>query len=137
MEEIDKPFRPTKSFMVVWALLIAVVLIYHKALIDTTLPWYSTVSFIVLVPFIATFLVWGPVMLLCQVRSSGPRGRFVFRMWLLTVAILAGVAVFLYSTKNYTLFASFSGFYGVLLLYSLIGRPQPDPPKEPGFLRRD
>jgi hypothetical protein len=139
MEEIDKPFRPTKGFMAVWAILTVVVLIFHKALVNSDLPWYSIVSFIVVVPFLATFFVWGPIMFLWQVRSSGSRGRFVFRMWLLTIAITAGITAILYFTVNEQVAEFFlTGAYGYVFFRLFTGcSSQPDPPKEPGFLRRE
>jgi hypothetical protein len=99
MEPIDKPFRFTWDFCVVWALLIvpAFLLAYRLGLG----PWYSLCAFTIVVPFIATFFIYGPVLLVRQVIRSGSHGWFVFRVLLSIVLVAALLLVGLY----------FSGFY--------------------------
>ena len=88
MEEIDMPFRPCKDFVVVWAL-IAAVLVAITQPWNFGLPWYSEVAFAALIPFLATFVLYGPVLLLRQVRRSETRGRLVLTAFIETVSILA------------------------------------------------
>jgi hypothetical protein len=76
MEEIDKPFRPRWDFILVWAILAISIFIYRDKFNDG-LPWYSVMAFVIVVPFILTFFVYGPMLLVRQVIKSGSRGRFV------------------------------------------------------------
>ena len=78
MDEIDKPFRPKWDFFLVWVTLATPVFIFRDKF-NQGLPWYSVVSFVVVVPFILTFFIYGPVLFLRQVIKSGERGWFWLR----------------------------------------------------------
>ena len=95
MEEIDKPFRPHLDFVIVWVLLTIPGVRYAFRWIQD--PWYSVVAFALVVPFIATFFLYGPVLLVRQILRSGARGRFVARVFLsIVVALAALIAILLY-----------------------------------------
>ena len=87
MQPIDRPFRFTRDFCVVWALL--AVVIYFVARRWDLGSWYSQAAFFVVVPFIATFFVYGPVLLVRQVMQSGARGWLVARVFITTVLVVA------------------------------------------------
>ena len=87
MEPIDRPFRFTWDFCVVWALLLVPILIFARRW-DMG-PWYSYCAFIIVVPFIATFFVYGPVLLVRQMFRSGSRGWFVARVFVTIVLVVA------------------------------------------------
>jgi hypothetical protein len=52
-------------------------------------PWFSEDAFLILVPLIATFVLYGPVLLVRQVIRSGSRGWFVARLFLSIVLVAA------------------------------------------------
>jgi hypothetical protein len=94
MQPIDKPFRPTWDFFVVWALLtVTILFLSWRWGIG---PWYSYVAFMIVAPFIATFFVYGPVLLARQVIRSGSRGWFVARVFLSTLFVLTLFFISLY-----------------------------------------
>jgi hypothetical protein len=80
MQVIDRPFRFSRDFCVVWVLL--VVPTYFVTRQHDVGPWYSEGASLVLVPLFATFVLYGPVLLVRQVIHSGSRGRFVARVFL-------------------------------------------------------
>jgi hypothetical protein len=86
MQPIDKPFRFTWDFCLVWMLL-AVAILFLSWRWDIG-PWYSHVAFIIAVPFIATFFIYGPVLLMRQIIRSGSRGWFVARAFLSVLLML-------------------------------------------------
>jgi len=53
-------------------------------------PWYSHAALLVVAPFLATFVLYGPVLFFRQVIRSGSRGWFVARVFfsIVFVAIL-------------------------------------------------
>lgn len=81
MAEIDERFIPKRDFFVAWAL-IAVALACYARPWTFALPWYSIAAFILVVPFILTFFIYGPILFLKQVVRSGARGWFVFRIFI-------------------------------------------------------
>lgn len=87
MQPIDKPFRFTWDFCLVWAAL-AVTIFFVARRWDLG-PWYSQVAFFIVVPFIATFFIYGPVLLVRQIIRSGSRGWFVARVFLTIVLVAA------------------------------------------------
>lgn len=92
MEEIDRQFRPGKDFMVAWVLVAAAtVAIFQPWRFD--LPWFSQVAFAVVIPFLATFAVYGPVLLIRQAKRSGARGKLVLSAYVETVFITAVMLV--------------------------------------------
>ena len=91
MQAIDRPFRFTWDFCIVWALLVVPAFLLTRR--HDVGPWYSEGAFLILVPLIATFVLYGPVLLVRQVVRSGSRGWFVARAFLsivLTAALLLG-----------------------------------------------
>ena len=80
MQAIDRPFRFTWDFCVVWACL-AVPAFFLMRQHDVG-PWYSEGAFLILVPLFASFVLYGPVLLVHQVIRSGARGWFVARIFL-------------------------------------------------------
>jgi hypothetical protein len=88
MQPIDRPFRFTLDFVVVWALL-AVPSFFLLRQADLG-PWYSQVAAFVLLPLFATFVLYGPVLLARLIIRSGTRGWFVARV-LVSILLAAGV----------------------------------------------
>ena len=88
MQPIDRPFRLSMDFCLVWVVL-AVVTWFLLRRTDIG-PWYSHLSAIILLPFFATFVLYGPVLLARQIVRSGSRGRLVLRVFLsiLVVAMI-------------------------------------------------
>lgn len=84
--------------MIVWLLLTIPGVRYAIRWIQD--PWYSVVAFAIVVPFIATFFLYGPVLLVRQILSSGDRGRFVARVFLSIVVVLAALFAILYITGH-------------------------------------
>ena len=87
MQPIDKPFRFTWDFCLVWAAL-AVAIFFIARRWDLG-PWYSRVAFFIVGPFIATFFVYGPVLFVRQIIRSGSRGLFIARVFLTIVLVTA------------------------------------------------
>ena len=100
MQPIDRPFRFTLDFCVVWALL-AIPTFFLVRGADVG-PWYSRIAALVLLPLFASFVLYGPVLLARQIIRSGSHGRFVARV-LLSILIFA-VLVFggLWLSGTYT-----------------------------------
>jgi hypothetical protein len=89
MQPIDRPFRFTLDFGVVWVLLaIPAFFLIRRAEIG---PWYSQTAEIILLPLFAAFVLYGPVLLARQVVRSGSRGWFVLRVF---VSVLLGTVLF-------------------------------------------
>ena len=89
MQPIDRPFRITLDFAVVWALLaVPAFLVVRRGDIG---PWYSQVAALVLLPLFATFVLYGPVLLARQIIRSGTRGWFALRVLL---SVLLGAVLF-------------------------------------------
>jgi hypothetical protein len=99
MQPIDRSFRFTVDFCVVWALLAVPVFILTRR--SDWGPWYSFAGILILLPLFATFALYGPILLMRQVISSGSRGRFVLQTFLSIVLVAALLLVGLY----------FSGYY--------------------------
>jgi hypothetical protein len=88
MEPIDQPFRFTWDFCVVWALLAVPALVFVLSGRWSFGPWYSDTAFLIVVPFIATFFVYGPVLFVRQIIRSGSRGWLVARVFLSVLLVL-------------------------------------------------
>jgi len=88
MQAIDRPFRFTWDFCVVWALLVVPFFFLTRS--RDIGPWYSEAALLILAPLFATFVLYGPVLLVRKVVHSGSRGWFVLRVFLsvLLVALL-------------------------------------------------
>ena len=122
MDEIDKPFRPKWDFFLVWAVLTIPVFIYRDDL-NKGLPWYSVASFVLVVPFFLTFMVYGPVLLWRQTIRSGPAGRFwILPMIIFFAPVIVGCGVLLLMGKYKTAETASSP---LLLLGSLLMRLLP------------
>ena len=92
MQAIDRPFRFTRDFCVVWALLVVPAFFLTRS--RDVGPWYSEAALLILAPLFAAFALYGPVLLVRQVIQSGSRGWFVARLLLsigLAAALLLGV----------------------------------------------
>jgi hypothetical protein len=96
MQPVDKPFRFTGDFCVVWALLVVPTFLLTRHS-DFVSPWYSYASVLILLPLFAAFALYGPVLLVRQIFRSGSRGWFVARMFfaILLVAVLLFGGLFL------------------------------------------
>jgi hypothetical protein len=95
MQTIDRPFRFTWDFVVVWALLVApAFLLTYRSDLG---PWYSYCGILILLPLFATFVLYGPVLLARQMIRSSSRGWFVARVFLsiVLVAVLLFGGLFL------------------------------------------
>jgi hypothetical protein len=90
LQAIDQPFRITKGFLVTWALLLVVGLLFSIR-VDVG-PWYSELGFLLFVPFLLTFAVFGPVSFWKAVLISGSRGRQVL-LALVVVLALVGISI--------------------------------------------
>ena len=88
MQAVDRPFRFTWDFCLVWALLVVPTFFLTRR--HDFGPWYSQAALLVVAPLLATFVLYGPVLLVRQVIRSGSRGWFVARVFLsiLCVAVL-------------------------------------------------
>ena len=87
MQAVDRPFRFTRDFCVVWVLL--VVPTFFLTRLRDFEPWYSEAAFLILAPLFATFVLYGPVLFARQVVPSGSRGWFVARVFLSIVLAAA------------------------------------------------
>src|SRR5438876_8166746 len=91
MQAVDRPFRFTRDFCVVWVLF--VVPTFFLTRMRDLGPWYSEAAFLILAPLFATLVLYGPVLFARQVVRSGSRGWFVARVFLsivLAAALLLG-----------------------------------------------
>lgn len=100
MQPIDRPFRFTLDFCVVWGLLaIPTYLLLRRGDIG---PWFSEIAALILLSLFATFVLYGPVLLARQIVRSGSRGWFVARV-LLSIVMAATLAFgVLWLSGNYT-----------------------------------
>lgn len=90
MKPIDRPFRFSWDFCIVWAFLAVVTLLLtsRSELAETRL---SYIAILILLPFFGTFILYGPVLLARQIVRSGERGWFVARV---LVSILLAAFLF-------------------------------------------
>ena len=94
--EVDKPFRFTWDFCVVWALCLVGALYVLPHFKGAHL--YERYLLALLVSLFATFLLYGPVLLARQIIASGSRGGFVARVFvsvLLVICVSAGAFYFI------------------------------------------
>jgi hypothetical protein len=92
MEPIDRPFRSTRDFCIVWIML-AVPVFFLARKWDSLNAVWSTCILTVLLSLFATFFIYGPVLLRRQIIRSGSRGWFVVRV---AITIVLVVALFLF-----------------------------------------
>ena len=88
MEPIDKPFRFTFDFCVVW-LMLAVPAFFLARKWDTLHAVWSCCILTLLLSLLATFCIYGPVLLVRQIIRSGSRGWFVIRVAITIVLAIA------------------------------------------------
>jgi len=69
-ERWQKPFLPSRSFVIIW-ILSAVPVLWLTRPWGMDLPWYSKGAAILLYPFLATVLIYCPAALLRQFILSG------------------------------------------------------------------
>ena len=101
MQPIDRPFRFTWDFCVVWALLALATFFLMRQ--QTFLgPWYSYAALLILASLFETFVLYGPVLLARQVIRSEAHGRFVLRVLAFMVATAGLLLGGLLLTGNYT-----------------------------------
>jgi drug/metabolite transporter (DMT)-like permease len=96
MQPIDRPFRFTLDFGIVWALLaVPTFFLIRRADIG---PWFSQLAVLILLPLFAAFVLYGPVLLTRQIVHSGSRGWFVLRLLVsILLAAILFAAVLLYT----------------------------------------
>ena len=80
MQSIDRPFRFTWDFVVVWALLVVPAFLLTRR--SDFGPWYSYCGILILLPLFAAFVLYGPVLLARQIICSDSRGWFVARLFI-------------------------------------------------------
>ncbi|MGH7950830.1 MAG: hypothetical protein ACREFE_02770 [Limisphaerales bacterium] len=93
MKPIDQPFRFTCDFCVVW-LILSVPIYFLAQRLDTLHTTWSHWILTVLLSLLATFVFYGPVLLVRQIVRSGSRGWFVVRV---ALTIVLAVAIFFFS----------------------------------------
>lgn len=120
MEPIDRPFRFTWDFCLVWALLVLpTFLITHGLDLG---PWYSYGAILILLPLFATFALYGPILIARQVVRSGAHGSGVLRILIsiILAAVLLFVGLFVsgfYSQGNARILAFFFVAAAVIYLH--------------------
>ena len=126
MEPIERPFRFTWDFCVVWALLVVPALIQVLSGHWNLGSWYSNAAFLVVVPFIAVFFIYGPVLFARQIVRSGSYGWFVARVFLTTVLVIAlffgGLYVSGQGKDISGLWGGVAAFVAVIYLHRRLGR---------------
>jgi hypothetical protein len=88
MQPIDRPFRFTMDFCIVW-LALAVPTFFLALRWDTLHTAWSCSILTVLFSLLATFFIYGPVFLARQIIRSGSRGWFVARVFVTIVLVIA------------------------------------------------
>jgi hypothetical protein len=102
MQPIDRPFRFTLDFGVVWALLaVPTFFLIRRADIG---PWFSQVAVLILLPLFAAFILYGPVLLTRQIFRSHSRGWLVARVllsiFMFAVLLFGGLWISGYYTET-------------------------------------
>lgn len=94
MEPIDRPFRFSWDFCLVWAFLVVPTFVLTHGL-DLG-PWYSYGGILILLSLFATLALYGPVLVARQVVRSGAHGALVLRalISIILTAILLFVALY-------------------------------------------
>ena len=93
MQPIDRPFRFSLDFYIVW-LVLAVPTFFLARRWDTLHAVWSSCILTVLLSLFATFFIYGPVLLVRQIIHSGSRGWFVVRV---AITIVLSVALFFFA----------------------------------------
>lgn len=124
--EIDKPFRFTWDFCVVW--LVFFVVAFYELPASKGAHGYEHPLASALVSLFATFLIYGPVLLVRQIIRSGSRGWFVARVFLSVLVVLfvaAGVFYFTgYTPERGHVFGLVAGFGSIAFLHWRLERPR-------------
>jgi hypothetical protein len=100
MQSIDRPFRFTWDFVVVWVLLVVPVFLATRR--SDFGPWYSYCGVLLLLPLFTAFALYGPVLLARQIVRSGSRGWFVARLFFSIIFVAALLFGGLYCSGFYT-----------------------------------
>ncbi|SRR6266568_789123 len=100
MQPIDRPFRFTWDFVVVWALLVVPAFLLTRR--SDLGSWYAYCGILILLSLFATFALYGPVLLARQVIRSGSRGWFVARVFFSVIVVAALLFGGLYLSGFYT-----------------------------------
>ena len=100
MREVDQPFRFTWDFCVVWALLLVTTLFLLPQWKGQTAFQHYALTF--LVALFATFLLYGPVLLVRQIFASGSHGWLVARVFVSVVLVAAILLGGMYCLGLYT-----------------------------------
>ena len=100
MQSIDRPFRFTWDFVVVWVLLVVPFFLVTRR--SDFGPWYSYCGIFILLPLFAAFVLYGPVLLARQIVRAGSRGWFVARLFFSIIFAAALLFGGLYVSGFYT-----------------------------------
>jgi hypothetical protein len=100
MQEINKPFRFTWDFCLVWAFLAVPTWFFTRNL--DSIEWYSHGVLTILVSLFATFVSYGPILLAKQIKRSGSYGYHVLKVLLLIFFVVAILFVILLVSGFYT-----------------------------------
>jgi hypothetical protein len=117
--EIDRSFRFTWDFCLVWLVFFIVTLYTFPTSKGAHSYEHPLAS--LLVSLFATFLIYGPVLLVRQVVRSGSRGWFVARVFL-SLLLLLFVATGIFYFTGYTperghVFGAIAGFSSIAFLH--------------------
>ena len=112
MMDIDKPFRITPRFAVVWVCLAVAVGFLAFRHYDGAA--YEKVAVTIVGSLYATFCLYGPILLARQVVKSGGRGWFVFQV-AMTVVLGAGLLFAVVAFANHGEVSS--GVVGLITLF--------------------
>jgi hypothetical protein len=96
MSEIDNPFKPKGDFFLCWFLLL-VPTCFLLEKYDFASEWYSRLALAIGASLLFVFLLYGPVLLFKQVKSSGTRGVLVFHAFLSSLGLVAIAVIIIYS----------------------------------------
>jgi hypothetical protein len=89
MQPIDRPFRFTLDFCIVWVVL-AVPTYFVTRRWDIKEPVWAFCIFVVLLSLFTTFCTYGPVLLTRQIIRSGSYGLLVARVFL-SILLVTGL----------------------------------------------
>jgi hypothetical protein len=125
MQPIDRRFRFTWDFCIVWAFLTAVVFLLTRRseLAEVRLSYFAI---LILLPFFGTFVLYGPVLLARQIIHSGSRGWFVARVLfsvLLAAVVFAAVLFYTGHADDASWWGGTASFVAIVYLHwRLTGR---------------
>jgi hypothetical protein len=125
MHPIDRPFRFTLDFCIVW-LVLAVPTYLLTRRWDIYEPTWSFCSLVLLLSLFATFCIYGPVILARQIIRSGSHGWFVARVFvsvLLVTVMFFGVLYISGHGKDVSgIWGGVAAFAAITYLHWKLGR---------------